>query len=111
MLNCKQVLTDRSAVSNISMLYRSLAYSYLRYVGRNGPCVEITLEFLNDNSRSMWVIKTVKCYLILYSQWSLYVPHSGHYMYRQQFYVLPSQCIYVFFVDLRTNSDYFTIQH
>jgi hypothetical protein len=40
---------------------------------------------------------------------------SGHYMYRQfnipQFYVLPKQCIYVFCVDLRTNSDYFPIQH
>ena len=40
---------------------------------------------------------------------------SGHYMYRQfniqQFYVLPTQCIYVFCVDLRTNSDYFTVQH
>jgi len=36
-------------------------------------------------------------------------------MYRQfniqQFYVLPSQCIYVFCVNLRTNSDYFLIQH
>ena len=40
---------------------------------------------------------------------------SGHYMYRQfniqQFYVLPTHCIYVFCVDLRTNSDYFPIQH
>ena len=40
---------------------------------------------------------------------------SGHYMYRQfiiqQFYVLPTQCIYVFCVDLRTVSDYFPIQH
>ena len=40
---------------------------------------------------------------------------SGHYMYRQfniqQFYVLPTQCIYVFCVDLRTNSDYFPIQY
>ena len=48
------------------------------------------------------------------AHWSLYVPHSGHYMYRQcniqQFYVLPTQCIYVFCVDLRTNSDYFPIQ-
>ena len=39
--------------------------------------------------------------------------HSGHYMYCQfniqQFYVLPTQCIYVFCVDLRTNSDYFPI--
>ena len=35
-------------------------------------------------------------------------------MYRQfniqQFYVLPTQCIYVFCVDLRTNSDYFPTQ-
>ena len=29
----------------------------------------------------------------------------------QQFYVLPTQCMYVFCVDLRTNSDYFPIQH
>ena len=29
----------------------------------------------------------------------------------QQFYVLPTQCIYVFCVDVRTNSDYFTVQH
>jgi hypothetical protein len=29
----------------------------------------------------------------------------------QKFYVLPIQCIYVFCVDLRTNSDYFTVQH
>jgi len=40
---------------------------------------------------------------------------SGRYLYHQfniqQFYVLPTQCIYVFRVDLRTNSDYFSIQH
>ena len=43
------------------------------------------------------------------------VEPSGHYMYHQfniqQFYVLPTQCIYVFCVDLRTNSHYFPIQH
>jgi len=36
-------------------------------------------------------------------------------MYRQfniqQSYVLPTQCIYVFCVDLRTNSDYFPTQY
>jgi len=40
---------------------------------------------------------------------------SGHYMCHQfnihKFYVLPTQCIYVFWVDLRTNSHYFPIQH
>jgi hypothetical protein len=29
----------------------------------------------------------------------------------KQFYVLPTQCIYVFCVDLRTNSNYFPMQH
>jgi hypothetical protein len=29
----------------------------------------------------------------------------------QQFYVLPTQCIYVFCLNLRTNSDYFPMQH
>jgi len=29
----------------------------------------------------------------------------------QQCYVLPTQCIYVFCVDLRTNSDYFPMRH
>jgi len=29
----------------------------------------------------------------------------------QQFYVLPTQCIYVFRVDLSTNSDYFPIHY
>ena len=29
----------------------------------------------------------------------------------QQFYVLPTQCIYVFCMDLRTNRNYFPIQH
>ena len=29
----------------------------------------------------------------------------------QKFYVQPTQCIYVFCMDLRTNSDYFPIQH
>jgi len=40
---------------------------------------------------------------------------SVYFMYRQfniqQFYVLLTQFIYVFCVDLRTNSDYFTVQH
>jgi len=40
---------------------------------------------------------------------------TGYFMYRQfnihKFCVLPTQCIYVFCVDLRTNSDYFPRQH
>ena len=40
---------------------------------------------------------------------------TGHVMHLQfniqNLYVLPTHCIYVFCVDLRTNSDYFPIQH
>ena len=40
---------------------------------------------------------------------------SGYYMYRQfnihNSTFCPHSCIYVFCVDLRTNSDYFPIQH
>jgi len=45
----------------------------------------------------------------------IYTNPSKPSMYRQfniqQFYFLPTQCIYVFCVDLRTNSDYFSLQH
>jgi len=30
---------------------------------------------------------------------------------RSTFYVLPTQCIHVFCVNVGTNSDYFTVQH
>jgi hypothetical protein len=42
------------------------------------------------------------------AQWLLYVPTRLTF---NKFYVLPTQCIYVFCVDLRTNSNYFTVQH
>jgi hypothetical protein len=39
----------------------------------------------------------------------------GHYMFHnsniQQFFVLPTQCMYVFGVDTRTKSYYFPIKH
>ena len=69
---------------------------------------------MNEISNTTENLKSRKVSNPSKAQWSLYVPHSGHYMYRQfnilQFYVLPTQCIYVFCVDLRTNSDYFPIQ-
>ena len=53
---------------------------------------------------------------VLYSVWCFNLSKPTDYVMChqfniQQFYVLPTQCIYVFCVDLRTNSDYFTVQH
>ena len=68
-------------------------------------------DFLKPSGHYMYRTVVTICT----AQWSLCVPHSGHYIHHQfniqQFYVLPTQCIYVFCVDLRTNSDYFPIQH
>jgi len=55
--------------------------------------------------------------------YALYVPHSGHYMYRTVVTICtasltfnnstfrPHTVFMLFCVDLRTNSDYFPIQH
>ena len=73
----------------------------------------VFLQFLPPQSSS-WLTAQLN-FVVQWSLYTVYVPHSGHYMYRQfnitQFYVLPTQCIYVFCVDLRTNRDYFPIQH
>ena len=52
------------------------------------------------------------------TQWSLYVPPvvvictcTTSLTFNSPTHVWPTQCIYVFCVDLRTNSDYFPIQH
>jgi len=42
------------------------------------------------------------------AEWLIYLPLS---LRLQKCYVLPTQCIYVFRMDLRTNSDYFTKRH
>jgi len=67
------------------------------------------------------VFRSVQAYLLMQQQavakhmFVTTLGLSGHNMYRQfnthQFYVLSTQCIDVFCVDLRTNSDYFPIQH
>ena len=70
-------------------------------------------------SRISWSTETL--YLFVSLSCRLYLIYfnplkpSGHYTYHQfnihKFYVLPTQCIYVFCMDLRKNSDYFPIHH
>ena len=50
----------------------------------------------------------------LYSiDWLVFITETQcvYYALRSTFHVLPTQCFYVFCVDLITNSDYFTVQH
>ena len=52
---------------------------------------------------------SINC-LVLYNRDGVFNARYGLDLYIQ-FYVLPTHCICVFCVDLRTNSDYFPIQH
>jgi len=75
--------------------------------------VYLCVLFGSQNKQRLFPYTTLSDWL-LYQRFNPLKP-SGLYMYHQfniqQFYVLPTQCIYVFCVNLRTNSDYFPIQH
>jgi hypothetical protein len=64
--------------------------------------------------RTSQIYQVSNLYRIIYVIFLKLLKPGGHYMYHQfntqQFYVLPTQCIFIFCVDLRTNSDYFPIQ-
>jgi len=101
---------------------------WLLYVSHNGQYTYSTVVTIRTEQWLLYVshnghytystVVTIRT-----EQWLLYVKHSDYYTYRtvvtirtarcniQQFYVLPTQCICVFFVDLGTNGDYFPIQH
>jgi len=75
-------------------------------LGSTQPLTEMSTSSIS------WGGKAVRFSAYLASGFNLSKTNS-HYMYRQfniqQFYVLPTQCIYLFCVDLITNSDYFPI--
>ena len=84
--------------------------------------VKFTSNFLNPLKPSGHYMDHTAV-TICTAQRSQYVPHSGRYVYRtvvtsctasltfNNSTFCPHSCIYVFYVDLRTNSDYFPIQH
>ena len=53
--------------------------------------------------------QTVHPVAILYTNYAI-PAHTKRFSIKE-FYVLPTECIYVFFMNLRTNSDYFPIEH
>jgi hypothetical protein len=76
------------------------------FQGKQQPltCPSVLVSF-----KSYRIFKTSHCYISFYiDEWFTLCATRFNI---QQFYVLPTQCINVFCVDLRTNSDYFPIQH
>ena len=110
----RRLLTQPTAgLSNLLLAHRVIYWVILSYGIQQCKEEEIKRDLILETS----LIRNISYQVVTIctAQWSLYVPHSGHYMYHQfniqQLYVLPTQCIYVFCVDLRTNSHYFPIQH
>ena len=79
------------------------------YCPHSERCTDYEFKGIRCLSRaSEWDRKESLCWLDL---WSPVVTICTTVCNIQQFYVPPTQCIYVFCVDLSTNSDYFPIQH
>jgi hypothetical protein len=90
----------------------------------NGDSIE-TINCLPHGRTPNWkyqqenylVITAVRFQIIVFYQETriILLSNSGYFCATrvniQQFYLLPTHCIYVFCTDLRTNSDYFPIQH
>ena len=59
----------------------------------------------------VWIWEQTAIISMYSSNWLVGFYNWGVCLLRGTFYVQPTQCIYVFCVDLRTNGDYFTAQH
>jgi len=61
----------------------------------------------------VWIWETTAMISLYSIDWLVFITETEciYCSVRSTFYVLPTQCVYVFCVDLRKNSDYFTIQH
>jgi hypothetical protein len=119
---CPVPYCQHSKMMIACLQFQRVRFLTLPFVGRHQFARQITKDEIQPYTAqwSLYVPHSDHCmyrtaFTVCIAQWSLYVPHSGHYLYRpfnfQQYYVLPTQCTYVFCVDLRTNSDYFPIQH
>jgi hypothetical protein len=70
-------------------------------------CIHVVIHgIVCCDQKILTVVGPALLHLPLKAQLFLYHQFNIH-----KFYVLPTQCIYVFCVDLRTNSDYFHMQH
>jgi hypothetical protein len=88
---------------------RSSCYCSLRGAYGNGEDTRQTVVGSDVDSSNCCLAPSIAS--SLKTQSLLHVPTAMFLTVRKKLYVLPTQCIYVFCVDLRTNSDYFPIQH
>ena len=61
----------------------------------------------------VWISEQTAIFSLYCIDWLVFITETEcvYCAVRSTFYVLPTQCIYVFCVDLGTNSDYFDVRH
>jgi len=61
----------------------------------------------------VWIWEQTAIISLYNNEWLVFITETEcvYCAVRSTFYILPTQCIYVFCVDLRTNGDYFTVHH
>jgi len=86
---------------------------YLSTILRSAHTVYLCVLFGSENKQRLFPYKALTDWIFKQKLNTLVLCVQS--MYRhfniQQFYVQPTQCIYVFCLCLRTNSDYFPIKH
>jgi hypothetical protein len=94
----------------------SVGMNYILLTENSARCLGVTwlvivcgapgrLSTLIGRGNTKAVQKTISPFV---AQWSLYVPPGFNI---RKSYAVPTQCVCIFRVDLRTNSGYFPIQH
>ena len=65
-----------------------------------------------ETERKVWIWEQTAIISLYSTDWLVFITETEcvYCAVRSTFHVPPTQCIYVFCVDLRTNSDYFTVQ-
>jgi len=122
---------DMRTNSNYFPVQHKLTGIYNRDLTLYSPVVTICTAGLTFNNSTfcphsciyvfVWIWEQTAIISLYNLNWLVYITRfnslqpSGHYMYRrfniQQFYVLLTQLYLCVCVDLRTNSDYFPVQH
>ena len=95
----------------------------LQFLTLQSPMVTICTTSLTFNNSTFCPHSVFMCFVWIWEQTAIISMYSINLLVfinetecvycavRSTFYVLPTHFIYVFCVDLRTNSDYFTVQH
>ena len=98
--------------------YFTVQHWLIGFYNRDGVCLLCGMFYILRSAHNVfmcfvWIWEQTPIISLYSTDWLVFTTKTVcvYCAVRSTFYVLLTQCIYVFSVDLRTNSDYFTVQH